>query len=167
MELEPGGMAKRMNVTRANTILDSVAIDAEMVAQRVGVAREFAADIAHYETQMKVSKASLRRSVAATGTSLTDIRGVSVVTAAMIIGHVGNVERFSSAAHFASYNGTAPIEASSGENRRHRLNQRGNRSSTRYPCRSDPPNRGNSMRTAVGSRSHTCGMLPEILIGHE
>ena len=52
---------------------------------------------------------------------------IGVVTAAMIIGHVGNVDRFASAAQFASCNGTAPIEASSGERRRHRLNQRGNR----------------------------------------
>jgi transposase len=65
--------------------------------------------------------------VRATSTSLRDIRGVGVVTAAMIIGHVGDVSRFKSAAHFASYNGTAPIEASSGERRRHRLNPRGNR----------------------------------------
>ena len=52
---------------------------------------------------------------------------IGVVTGAMIIGHVGNVDRFASAAHFARCNGTAPIEASSGERRRHRLNQRGNR----------------------------------------
>jgi transposase len=138
-------MAKRMNVTRANELLDRVVVDTEMAAHRVGVAREFVADLAHYEAQMKTSKARLRRAVAATSTSLTDIRGIGVVTAAMIIGHVGDVGRFKSAAHFASYNGTAPIEASSGERRRHRLNPRGNRqlnyaihvavvTQLRYPC---------------------------------
>ena len=76
---------------------------------------------------MKASRKRLRTAVAASGTTLTDIRGVGVVVAAMIIGHVGNIERFASAAHFASYNGTAPIEASSGEHRRHRLSKRGNR----------------------------------------
>jgi transposase len=127
MELQPGGMAKRMSVTRANDILDQISIDTEMIEHRIGVAREFVADLVHYQYQMKTSKARLRGAVAATSTSLTDIRGIGVVTAAMIIGHVGNVERFASAAHFASYNGTAPIEASSGEQRRHRLNPRGNR----------------------------------------
>ena len=73
MELKPGGMAERMNVTRANAFLDSVIIDIEMTGHRVGVAREFAGDLAHYETQMKTSKARLRKAVAATGTSLTDI----------------------------------------------------------------------------------------------
>ena len=75
---------------------------------------------------MKASLKRLRVSVAASGTSLVDIRGVGVVVAAMIIGHVGDISRFASAGHFASYNATAPIEASSGEKKRHRLNQRGN-----------------------------------------
>ena len=77
-----------MNLTRAKDLLDRVVVDTEMAAHRVGVAREFVADLAHYEAQMKTSKARLRHAVAATSTSLTDIRGVGVVTAAMIIGHV-------------------------------------------------------------------------------
>jgi transposase len=101
-----------------------VANSAEHVSVDLGVTPT---KVGHVETQMKASKARLRRAVAAASTSLTDIRGIGVVTAAMIIGHVGNVDRFASAAHFASYNATAPIEASSGDRRRHRLNSRGNR----------------------------------------
>ena len=44
-----------------------------------------------------------------------------------ILGHVGDPARFPTADRFASYNGTAPIEASSGPRKRHRLNPRGNR----------------------------------------
>jgi transposase len=40
---------------------------------------------------------------------------------------VGDITRFPTAGHFASYNATAPIEASSGDRRRHRLNPGGNR----------------------------------------
>ena len=127
MELEPGGMAKEMTVTRANEILDRIEPATQMAEHRLAVARETLADIVHYETQMKASMKRLRTAVAASGTSLVDIRGVGVVVAAMIIGHTGDIARFASAAHFASYNATAPIEASSGENKRHRLNQRGNR----------------------------------------
>ena len=105
--------------------IPQVNIDSEITAHRAGVAREFVADLVHCQAQMKTSKARLGHAVAATSTSLTDIRGIWMVTAAMIIGHVGDIARFKSAAHFASYNGTAPIEASSGERRRHRLNQRG------------------------------------------
>jgi transposase len=45
----------------------------------------------------------------------------------MILSSVGDIARFPTAGHFASYNATAPIEASSGDKRRHRLNPRGNR----------------------------------------
>jgi transposase len=47
--------------------------------------------------------------------------------AAYLIGYTGDVTRFPSAAHYARYNGTAPIQASSGPIMRHRLNPRGNR----------------------------------------
>jgi transposase len=52
---------------------------------------------------------------------------VGPILAARIIGTVGDVARFPTKAHFASYSGTAPLEASSGEARRHRLSLAGNR----------------------------------------
>ena len=53
--------------------------------------------------------------MAATGTTLTDIKGIATATAAMILGEVGNVRRFPTRHHFATYSGVAPIEVSSGE----------------------------------------------------
>ena len=55
MELEPGGMAKEMSVTRANEILDRIEPATQMTEHRLAVARETLADIDHYETQMKAS----------------------------------------------------------------------------------------------------------------
>jgi transposase len=72
--------------------------------------------------------------VEASGTTLTEIFGVGPILAARIIGTLGNVERFRSKAHFASYCGTAPVEASSGEVVRHRLSLAGNRKLNRAPC---------------------------------
>jgi transposase len=65
--------------------------------------------------------------VEASGTTLTEIFGVGPILAATILGTVGDVGRFPSKAHFASYAGTAPVEASSGEVMRHRLSLAGNR----------------------------------------
>lgn len=65
--------------------------------------------------------------VEVSGTMLTEIFGVGPILAAKIVGIVGNVTRFPSKAHFASYAGVAPIEASSGEVVRHRLSLAGNR----------------------------------------
>jgi transposase len=49
------------------------------------------------------------------------------ISAATIPAIVGELGRFRSAGHFAAYNGTAPIEASSGDVKRHWLSRRGNR----------------------------------------
>jgi transposase len=65
--------------------------------------------------------------VEASGTTLTQIFGVGPILAARIIGTVGDVGRFPTKAHFASYSGTAPVEASSGEVVKHRLSLAGNR----------------------------------------
>src|SRR5215213_9623210 len=65
--------------------------------------------------------------VEASGTALTEIYGVGPILAARIVGTVGNVARFPTKARFASYCGTAPVEASSGEVVRHRLSLAGNR----------------------------------------
>jgi transposase len=50
-----------------------------------------------------------------------------VVVAAKLLGHVGDIDRFPSQDHFASYTATAPLDASSGNLQRHRLNPGGNR----------------------------------------
>ncbi len=65
--------------------------------------------------------------VANSGTTLPTIQGIGDILAAKIIGHAGTVTPFESKSHFASYTGTAPVEASSGDLRRHRLNRAGNR----------------------------------------
>ena len=70
----------------------------------------------------------IEEEVEASGTTLTEIFGVGPILAAKIIGTVGDVARFPTKAHFASYySGTAPVEASSGEVVRHRLSLAGNR----------------------------------------
>jgi len=65
--------------------------------------------------------------VATANTALTDLFGVGPVVAAMAIGYAGDVRRFRSRNHFASYTGTAPIEVSSGGRVVHRLSRRGSR----------------------------------------
>lgn len=69
----------------------------------------------------------LKAAVAAAPTRLTRLFGVGAVSAARVIGEVGDVSRFTSRHHFASYNGTAPTEASSGGPCPPRVNTKGNR----------------------------------------
>ncbi len=126
-ELSAGGLASEMTVNKANSLLESVEATDEVTRQRIVIATELVDDIARFEAQMRASKKRIRTAVAASGTSLCDIRGIGPIGAAIILGSVGDVSRFPTAGHFASYNATAPIDASSGNNKRHRLNPRGNR----------------------------------------
>jgi transposase len=76
---------------------------------------------------MTRSVASETAGSCATGTTLAQLYGVGPIVAAYVIGHSGDIGRFPRAGHYARYNATAPIEASSGPIIRHRLNPRGNR----------------------------------------
>jgi transposase len=58
---------------------------------------------------------------------LLALEGCGTLTAAKLVAEVAGIERFSSDAKLAKHNGTAPLEASSGQNQRHRLNRFGNR----------------------------------------
>ena len=59
--------------------------------------------------------------------ALLQVTGIAVITAAKILGEIGDIRRFRSLAAFARHNGTAPIPASSGDHDVHRLNRAGNR----------------------------------------
>jgi transposase len=65
--------------------------------------------------------------VTASKTTVTELFGVGPIVAAIVIGDVGDVTRFRSRDAFAAYNGTAPIEVSSGRRKIYRLSRRGNR----------------------------------------
>lgn len=72
-------------------------------------------------------KAELRAEITTRGSSLMEITGVGPAGAARILADVGDITRFADRNRFASWTGTAPIDASSGEQIRHRLSRAGNR----------------------------------------
>jgi transposase len=116
-------MCRITSVTRVNAVIDDFEPVDAMGRQRQEIARELAVDIDRYNQLLDASKQRINTAVAASSTSLTTICGVGPITAAMIIGQSGDVDRFKSKHHFASYNATAPVEASSGSKVRQRLNQ--------------------------------------------
>jgi transposase len=61
------------------------------------------------------------------GSRLMDLHGVGPVVAARTLADVGDVTRLADRNRFASWTGTAPLDASSGEQNRHRLSRAGNR----------------------------------------
>jgi transposase len=94
---------------------------------RRGLASELVRDVRTLDRRIAELDERIAGEVKASGTKLTEIFGVGPILAAKILGIVGDVSRFPSKAHFASYAGVAPIEASSGEVVRHKLSLAGNR----------------------------------------
>jgi transposase len=125
--LRPGGMGHRLSAKQAARMLGGIrGLDA-VGEQRRAMAKAHLVDIRRLDRDLATIKAQIRRAVTAADTSVTDIYGVGPVVAAFLIGYTPPIERFKSADRYAAYNGTAPIEVSSGGKTRHRLSRRGNR----------------------------------------
>jgi transposase len=125
--LIPGGISQRLSADLAARTLRGIRLADPIALERKHMATELLADLRRLDQQITAVSDRIAIAVAASGTSVTDVFGVGPVVAATILGHTGAVGRFPTAGHYARYNATAPIEASSGPKVRHRLNPRGNR----------------------------------------
>jgi transposase len=126
-QLKPGGMALRLSAKQASRMLGGMRTLDAVGNQRRLTARTHLGDIRRYDRDIKANRTLIRQAVATSRTTVTDVYGVGPVVAALLVGYTGDVGRFASADHYAAYNGTAPIEVSSGGKKRHRLSMRGNR----------------------------------------
>lgn len=126
-DLVPGGAPRELSTIAAAAFLAKVRPSTVPDEQRKRIARQLLDDLRRADAELKAMAKDIRQAISANGTTLTQIAGIGDVLAAKIIGHAGDITRFASKAHFASYTGTAPVEASSGDVRRHRLNRAGNR----------------------------------------
>ena len=91
------------------------------------LAAELVADLERLYLRRKAADKELRERVAATGTALLDLHGIGPTGADRLLVEVADITRFPDRHHFASWTGTAPIDASSGDRVRHRLSRGGNR----------------------------------------
>jgi len=108
-------------------LLASITPSGAVESARCELAAEFTEDLRGIDTRIRETRKKLAIAVKAAGTSLTGLFGAGPVTAAAVIGDVRTVSRFASRDRFAAYNGTAPIEVSSGGRKVYRLSRRGNR----------------------------------------
>jgi transposase len=127
LELDPGGMSKEMYASDVDRFLAEVSPASPAEQVRFDLAVELLDDIRRLDEQLKTSHKRIRTAVAASGTTLTDVFGIGPIIAAMLIGFTGDIDRFASRDRYAAYNGTAPVEFSSGGRTVHRLSTRGNR----------------------------------------
>jgi transposase len=127
LELVPGGAKKFLSAQQARALLNTVQPRDVVGKTRRWLASELIHELVTIDKKIKVANAELTELVASTGSTLQELHGIGPSGAARLIGDIADIGRFTSRAHFASWNGTAPIDASSGEQNRHRLSRAGNR----------------------------------------
>ena len=126
-ELVPGQGKKNITTGQAKTILATVRPRDVAGKTRRRLAAEQVAELVAVEKKIKALTKELKAMVLASGSTLMELPGVGPVVAARTLADTGDVARFTDRNRFASWTGTAPIEASSGEIVRHRLSRAGNR----------------------------------------
>ncbi len=127
LELIPGGAKRDLSAAQARKLIATVRPRDVAGKTRRRVAAELIGDLERIHARKKAADKELRVLLAATGTSLLDLHGIGPSGAARLLVEVGDITRFPNRHHFASWNGTAPIDASSGDHVRHRLSRAGNR----------------------------------------
>jgi transposase len=133
-DLVPGGVPGTLSTHQAARILRGIRPKGASAHLRRRLASEVVRDIRTLDRKIADLNERIEAEVEASGTTLTEIFGVGPILAAKIIGTVGNAARFPTKAHFASYCGTAPVEASSGQVVRHRLSLAGKTVSSIMLC---------------------------------
>jgi transposase len=126
-ELVAGGVPDEIYASKAQQLLADVTPQNAVEVARVELADELLDDLRRVDGQLAESKKRLAQVVAASGTTTANIFGVGPVVAATVVGLTGDITRFPTRDRFAAFNGTAPIEVSSGGRKIWRLSRRGNR----------------------------------------
>ncbi len=126
-EMIEGGLSKNLSAKRAAIELRKIRPVDAIGTERKQIAVEFLEEVRRCDRALEELHGRIRTAVAASNSSVVDVFGVGPIVACYLIGYSGDIRRFPTAGHYARYNATAPIEASSGPRVRHRVNPNGNR----------------------------------------
>jgi len=127
LELIPGGAKRDLSAAQARKLLAGVRPRDVVGKTRKQHAMELVVDLERIYQRKKAANKELIELIKTTGTGLLDLHGIGPSGAARLLVEVGDITRFPDRGHFASWTGTAPIDASSGDRVRHRLSRGGNR----------------------------------------
>jgi transposase len=127
LELLPGGAKKDLSAMQAKALLATVRPRDVVGRTRRRLAAELITELVTIDRRIKTADRELNELIDATDSTLRELQGIGPSTAARLLGDVGDIARFADRGQFASWNGTAPLDASSGDQNRHRLSRAGNR----------------------------------------
>jgi transposase len=117
-----GGLDRSVWLDRTRAHLESMTQSVQ-----VRIALELVPRIRELTRQARALERELTTLTALVAPELLAIPGCGALTAAKLLGETGGIRRFRSEAAFAMHCGVGPLEVSSGDRRRHRLNRSGNR----------------------------------------
>lgn len=122
-EYQPGSLSTLAAADRVITWLTNDRHD----PHTAGLCLELVTMIRQATIRINQLEKDIRKPIKATAAYLLELPGVGALTAAKLLGEIGDITRFKSRDAFAMYAGTAPIPASSGNYNTYRLNRGGNR----------------------------------------
>ncbi len=127
LELIPGGAKRDLSAAQARRLLAGIRPRDVVGKTRKQHAMELVVDLERIYQRKKAANKELIAQLKTTGTGLLALHGIGPSGAARLLAEIGDITRFPDRGHFASWTGTAPIDASSGDRVRHRLSRGGNR----------------------------------------
>lgn len=156
-----GGAPRGLTADRATELLRGIRPRDAAGKTLRSLAADLLTEIRHLDRRIAKAANKIATAVSASETTLTKLCGIGDVTAGKILARVGTITRFRSAAAFASYTGTAPIDVSSGDVTRHRLSRAGDRQlnyclhvMALTQIRQDTPSRAYYLRKRAEGKGH-------------
>ncbi|MFE4460423.1 IS110 family transposase [Nocardia tengchongensis] len=127
LDLLPGGAKTFLSATQARALLTQVTATDPVTTVQRRLTAELIDELETIDAKIKAADKELRQLVTDRGSTLMALHGIGPSSAARLLADTGDIHRFATRARFASWNGTAPLDTSSGDQRRHRLSRSGNR----------------------------------------
>jgi transposase len=127
LELIPGGAKPFLSAAQARALVATVKPRDLPGKTRRRLVVELIGELEAIDRKIKVLKKELTGLVQARGSTLLELPGIGPANAARLLADTGDIHRFGNRDRFASWNGTAPLDASSVNQQRHRLSRAGNR----------------------------------------
>ncbi len=127
LELIPGGAKQFLSTPQARALVATVKPRDVIGKTRRRFVVELIGELEKIDQKIKAAEKELTALVLERGSTLLELTGIGPTGAARLLADVGDIHRFRDKDRFASWNGTAPLDASSGAQQRHRLSRAGNR----------------------------------------
>jgi len=127
LDLFPGGAKQFLSARQARALVATIKPRDVVGKTRRRLVVELIGELESIDKKIKTAEKDLKELVTARGSTLMQLHGIGPSGAARLLADVGDIRRFADRDRFASWNGTAPLDASSGQQQRHRLSRAGNR----------------------------------------